>query len=37
MLNNILDCIVFFGVLLFITNISTIKLLKEIRDILKSK
>jgi hypothetical protein len=37
MLNNILDCMVFFGVLMLLSNYTIVKLLKEIRDSLKSK
>jgi hypothetical protein len=37
MLNNILDVIVFFGVLVLLSNYTIVKLLKEIRDSLKNK
>jgi hypothetical protein len=36
-LNNLLDCTVFFGALLLTSSFIKIKLLKEIRDILKNK
>lgn len=34
---NILDCIVFFGVLGILSNYTIVKLLREIRDNLKNK
>ena len=36
-LNNILDCVVFFGILMILSSFTIVKLLKEIRDNLKGK